>query len=359
MWQAYRGSALQKKLFRICAFFLLLAIGWLLVLSYDFFKQPMLRVYVNSVVMVAPGDNVKMIAVRLHRQSLMRHPVYFIAMTRLLGKAKHLQVGAYEITPNMTAYDLLNHLSRGQVIKYYIQFIQGWTFSQFASMLQSNDNLKHTLNYSNTQQLMVQLNMVRSNPEGLFFPDTYQFHWGNSDKDILLRAHKKMTVILNKEWSNRAEGLPYKDPYQVLIVASMIEKEATLDSEKPMVAGVIIRRLKKRMRLQIDPTVSYGLHQSLDKALTKKDLRQDTPYNTYVHYGLPPTPIDMPGQASIHAALHPDQSQYLYYVAKGDGSHQFSTNYKDHLKAISQYIKKEKLMNKSNNKTISVLGSAQ
>ena len=150
-----------------------------------------------------------------------------------------------------------------------------------------------------------------------------------------------MMSILNKEWSDRAVGLPYKNAYQALIVASMVEKEATLDSEKPMVAGVIIRRLIKRMRLQIDPTVSYGLHQSLDKALTKSDLRKDTPYNTYVHYGLPPTPIDMPGQASIRAALHPDQSNYLYYVAKGDGSHKFSTNYQDHLKAIDIYIKKK------------------
>ena len=329
---------------RTILFAISLIIGWLFIFSYGFFSSPILKKNTPSkIIIVTSGGGVKKIASELYEKKLINHPFFFALITRLSGKAKKLQAGAYEITPGMTQYGFLNHLSRGQVVKYYIQFIEGWTFSQFINALQSNNNLKHELDFSNKQRLISELSINRSNPEGLFFPDTYQFHYNDSDKDILLRAHKRMMSILNKEWSGRAVGLPYKNAYQALTAASMIEKEATLDSEKPIVAGVIIRRLKKGMRLQIDPTVSYGLNQTLDKALTKSDLRKNTPYNTYVHYGLPPTPIDMPGEASIHAALHPDQSNYIYYVAKGDGSHKFSTNYQDHLKAIDIYIKKKTL----------------
>ncbi len=207
------------------------------------------------------------------------------------------------------------------------------------AILEQNEQLKHTLTESSEADIAKQLGIEQSKLEGLFLAETYHFTKGVSDLDILKRAHRKLEGILNSAWETRQENLPLTSPYQALILASIIEKETAVESERERIASVFVNRLNKRMRLQTDPTVIYGMGDNYDGNIRKKDLRAPTPYNTYVINGLPPTPIAMPGEASIRAALNPEQSAYLYFVASGNGGHVFSKNLTEHNRAVRAYLK--------------------
>ena len=208
---------------------------------------------------------------------------------------------------------------------------------QIRQILLKDDALQHITVSQTDQELMTALGHPGEFPEGRFFPDTYIYTWGNKDTVILQQAYQRMNVLLMQEWSQRAAELPYKTPEEALIVASLVESEAVLPAERPIIAGVILRRLQQNMNLQIDPTIIYGVGKPFGSTITLEDLRNDNPYNTYLHKGLPPTPINMPSAASIFAALHPASGDSLYYVAQGDGSHRFSATYPEHLQAVKKY----------------------
>jgi UPF0755 protein len=225
----------------------------------------------------------------------------------------------------------------GKVRQYALTLVEGWNFRQVMDAVQSHPSLAHTLQGLENAAIMAQLGHPDEHPEGRFLPDTYHFPKGLSDVAFLQRAYDAMAQTLAQEWEGRAVGLPLQTPYEALILASIVEKETGLASERQAIAGVFVRRLEKRMRLQTDPTVIYGMGERYDGNIRKQDLLEDTPYNTYRRLGLPPTPIAMPGRDAIHATLHPDDSQNIYFVSRGDGSHHFSATLEEHNNAVIKY----------------------
>jgi len=306
------------------------------------YKPLLTRGEVTSI-KVYPGSTIHDIANGLNQRGLMTHPRFFVFDARLSGFARQLRFGEYRITPGMSASQLLSNIVSGKgLVKYNVTFIEGWTFQDIKNLLEQNNNIRHLLKNKTNKEIMRMFGHPGQHPEGRIFPDTYMYVWGNTDLEILQKAYQRMQSFLSEQWENRADNLPYKNAYQALIVASLIEKETSLPVERPIIASVILRRLKKRMRLQVDPTVLYGLKKSYASVISKRDLRSNTAYNTYKIYGLPPTPIDMPSAASIIAALHPAHTNYLYYVSRGDGSHEFSVNYKQHLSAVHRFRKQKR-----------------
>lgn len=248
-----------------------------------------------------------------------------------------LQVGEYPLQPGDSAQDLLVRLQRGEVVQRTVTLVEGWTFRQFRAALARAERLGQTLSAEMTDAEAMAALGLEGHPEGWFFPDTYQYSLGMTDRDILLRAHRRMQQVLEQAWAQRAEDLPIKSPYEALILASIIERETGVPHERGEIAGVFSRRLKIGMRLQTDPTVIYGMGDSYQGRIRRADLRQPTPYNTYVIDGLPPTPIAMPGREAIEAAVNPQPGSSLYFVARGDGSHTFSDNLRDHNRAVRKY----------------------
>ena len=250
-----------------------------------------------------------------------------------------IKAGTYQLMPDMKLAQALKLLVSGKEHQFAITFVEGSRFSEWMAILEQNEQLKHTLTESSEADIAKQVGIEQSKLEGLFLAETYHFTKGVSDLDILKRAHRKLEGILNSAWETRQENLPLTSPYQALILASIIEKETAVESERERIASVFVNRLNKRMRLQTDPTVIYGMGDNYDGNIRKKDLRAPTPYNTYVINGLPPTPIAMPGEAAIRAALNPEQSAYLYFVASGNGGHVFSKNLTEHNRAVRAYLK--------------------
>lgn len=248
-----------------------------------------------------------------------------------------LHSGEYRVVPGNTALDLLSLWRRGEVVQYSLTLVEGWNFRQLRSALQRETRLDQQLAELSDEQLMERLGLPGLNPEGRFFPDTYRFVRGMSDLDLLKQAHARLEQVLAEEWARRAEGLPYKDPYEALIMASMIEKETGVPEERGEIAGVFVRRLRLGMRLQTDPTVIYGMGERYNGRITRADLREPTPYNTYTIDGMPPTPIALVGREAINAALNPADGSSLYFVAKGDGSHVFSNTLEQHNRAVREY----------------------
>lgn len=277
------------------------------------------------------------VAGQLAKERAISSAFWLRVWVRLHRSGREIKAGEYEITPGMTAIQVLDEMIAGRVKTWSIQFIEGWTFAEMRQALSDQGKLQHLIKGVPDAKVMAMLGHAGEQPEGLFFPDTYQFERGQTDLSILRRAYQKMQHTLDIQWQQRAKNLPYKTPYQALIMASLVEKETGLASERPKIAGVFVRRLEKGMRLQTDPAVIYGLGKHYLGDLTLKDLSLDTPYNTYRHGGLPPTPIAMPGLGAIEAALHPAEGSALYFVARGDGSHQFSDTLAEHDKAVRQY----------------------
>ena len=324
--------------------FLVLAVAsiWFITFWYYALTKPLLFQSSSQVFEMQRGDTLQGVAFKLHEQGILPYPRLLVWFARLNGDSERLKAGEYGITAGMTPLELLANMVVGRVYLHQIQFIEGWTFPELLQALENEPTLKHTLQGVSTQQVMMKLGSINLHPEGQFFPDTYFFIRGNTDISILKMSYNRMNSVLSKEWDLRDKNVTYKDPYEALIIASLIEKETATPQERPQIAGVILRRLKQGIRLQVDPTVVYGLNKSYGYLLTKADLRSYTPYNTYRYYGLPPTPIDMPSEASIKAALHPDQNQEtLFYVSRGDGTHQFSMTYQEHQKAVDKYILKK------------------
>ncbi len=330
--------AKPAKIFVPLAAILFIGILWFGIRWYHFLNSPM--VAPNSVAVefvLESGTSVKALAAELQQQGVLTHPELFILWARVTGQTRNLQAGEYRIDPGSTPRELLDKLSSGEVILYAFTIVPGWTFHQLVTALEADPNVAHNLRNLSATQIMQRIGHPDQHPEGLFFPDTYKFHANFSDTKILLLAYTKMQLQLQQMWQNRDKKVPYKNSYKALVVASIIEKETALTNERFAISGIIIRRLHKHMYLQLDPTVIYGIGKNYAGDLTTKDLRKDTPYNTYIHKGLPPTPICMPGTTSIYAVLHPERSKMLYFVAKGDGSHVFSATLKEHNVAVKKY----------------------
>ena len=248
-----------------------------------------------------------------------------------------LHSGEYRMLPGMTAQGLIGLWQRGEVVQYSLTLVEGWNFRQVRSALSKNDKLEQTLAGLSDSEVMEKLGHGGVFPEGRFFPDTYSFVRGMSDAELLKKAYERLEEVLAKEWSRRAADLPYTQPYQALIMASLVEKETGVPQERGQIAGVFVRRMRTGMMLQTDPTVIYGLGERYNGKLTRSHLREPTPYNTYTNFGLPPTPIAMVGREAINAALNPVAGSSLYFVARGDGSHVFSDDLDAHNAAVRDY----------------------
>ncbi|OIQ98550.1 putative aminodeoxychorismate lyase [mine drainage metagenome] len=288
-------------------------------------------------IVIQANSSLRSIANQLVSQGVLKEPWRFILIAKLLNKAQILQAGNYTLNKNISPYQLILSLNHGKTTQGSVTFIEGRTFAQMRDKLATNDAVKQSILNLPESEVLRLIGSEYTVAEGLFFPDTYYFNRNTSDVTLLQRSYEAMRNKLNKAWMGREENLPYKNSYQALIMASIIEKETGKASERPMIAGVFINRLRIGMRLQTDPTVIYGMGSQFNGNIRKKDLTADTPYNTYTRGGLPPSPIAMPGMASIEAALHPAKTKALYFVGKGDGSHAFSDNLDEHNRAVVRY----------------------
>ncbi len=291
---------------------------------------------------IAKGASLNVIGSELRRHNININPYWFKLIAYQLKLQNRLKAGEYRLEQGLSIPDLLALFAQGKSRQYALTIPEGWTFKQLVEVIQNEPKIAKTLDYSNPQELLAHIQSDYSHPEGLFFPETYFFEKNSTDKEILLRAYTRMTTILAEEWQNRNKDLPITSPYEALILASIIEKETGQASERKQIAGVFTRRLRKGMLLQTDPTVIYGMGDRYKGNIRYKDLREYTPYNTYVINGLPPTPIALPGRAAIHAALHPAEGNALYFVSRGDGSHVFSETLRQHNNAVNKYQRKNK-----------------
>lgn len=269
-------------------------------------------------------------------------PWQFSLLGRLLGKATEIKAGSYELAQGITPLKLLAQLTRGDVSQAEVTLLEGKTFQQWRMVLDAHPDLRHDTNGLSDTEILTRLGAKESYPEGLFFPDTYLVSKQSSDLELLRRAYRAMQRHLETEWGQRSKVMPYRTPYEALIMASIIEKETGQAADRPQIARVFVNRLRLGMLLQTDPTVIYGLGQAFDGNLRKRDLQMDTPYNTYTRAGLPPSPIAMPGLASLRAALNPASGDKLYFVARGDGSSEFSRTLDEHNRAVARYQKRKR-----------------
>jgi len=291
---------------------------------------------------IASGASFRTVSDELQDLGLISNSRMFRIHARLTDQAAAIQAGEYRITHGTTPAELLEQFTSGAVQLYSFTIIEGWNQWDLLQALHDDSNIDASLTQEDWPVLLGELGEQRTHPEGLFLPETYRFPRNTSDRDVLRQAYELMQTVLAEEWSDRAEKLPINSPYETLILASIIEKETARGDERPRISGVFTRRLEKRMRLQTDPTVIYGLMPTFNGNLTRRDLRTDTVYNTYTRHGLPPTPIALPGRAAIRAALHPVNGEELYFVATGlgDGSHAFSVTKEEHDAAVAAYLQR-------------------
>lgn len=317
-------------------------LAWLMMDFNQFTERPLELPPEGDVYTLKPGTSVSGLARELEHRGYLTDPLYLRLLARWKGLAHKIKAGEYRLRPGTTPEQLLEQLVAGKVTTYSLTLVEGWSFQQVLQALSRHQALQHTLEGLSGETIMQRLGYAGEHPEGRFLPDTYHFPRGSSDLDLLRRAYSSMAQLLEAEWQKREQGLPLNSPYEALILASIVEKETGLAEERPQIAGVFIRRLKKGMLLQTDPTVIYGMGADFDGNIRRRDLRRDTPYNTYLHKGLTPTPIAMPGADAIRAVLHPKPGKSLYFVAKGDGSHYFSDTLKQHNQAVRKYQLKKK-----------------
>ena len=286
---------------------------------------------------VPAGSGLRAAVRRMEQAGIEVRPALFELMARALGREPEIRAGFYEVPAPATPLQLLDKLARGEVMQAALQVIEGSTFGQLRAVFDASPVLRHETAGLSDAELLLRVGASEKHPEGLFFPDTYVFDRGSSDLAVLRRAYRLMQERLAQEWAQRAANVPYRTPYEALVMASIVEKETGRAEERDRIAGVLVNRLRVRMALQADPTVIYGLGKSFDGNLKKVHLKTDGPYNTYMRRGLPPTPIALPGQASLRAALRPAQIDAFYYVSRGDGTSQFSRTLREHNRAVSQY----------------------
>ena len=293
----------------------------------------------DGIITVKRGDTLASLNRELVQRGVIHSDWVLPVYARLNPQAANIKAGDYRIDASASLPSLMNDITNGKVVVYNITVVEGKTFKDLRASLVQTAGIEHTLNDKTDAQIATLLG-IDGSPEGWFMPETYQFHRGSSDLELLKRMHGEMQRVLESSWPTRADGLPFATPYQALILASIVEKETGVASERPQIAGVFVRRLEKDMLLQTDPSVIYGAA-DYHGDLTRKHLQTDTPYNTYINKGLPPTPIALPGKASIQAALHPADGDSLYFVADGKGGHTFSATYEEHQQAVARYLKQQ------------------
>jgi UPF0755 protein len=286
---------------------------------------------------VEQGVSFRAIARQLVDHGILAESYTFVLLGRVLGKAGSVRAGMYQLPERITPLALIGKFARGEVSQSDIIFIEGWTFAQMRAALDAHPGVRHETVGLTASEVLGRLKAPEQHPEGLFFPDTYHFNTGASDFQILARAYQTMQSRVSAAWQQRAPDLPYQQPYEALIMASIVEKETGRPEDRGMIAAVFTNRLKRGMRLQTDPTVIYGLGLTFDGNLRKRDLETDGPYNTYTRAGLPPSPIAMPGQAAIDAVLNPPPSSALYFVSRGDGTSEFSRTLEEHNRAVQKF----------------------
>lgn len=321
-----QGAALSVGLFLVFA-------GWRQQVALE---QP-LRLAEERLLEVGAGSTPNGLLNGLEGEGVLDGALWLRLYWRFNLDGQPLHAGEYRLTPGQTARELLGQWQRGEVVQYSLTLVEGWNFRQLRAALRAQERLEQTLAEVDDATLMERLGRPGEHPEGRFFPDTYHYVRGMRDIDLLRQAHERLGQVLDEEWARRAEGLPYRDAYQALVMASLVEKETGVPDERAEIAGVFIRRLRLGMLLQTDPTVIYGLGERFAGKLTRAHLREPTPYNTYTNPGLPPTPIAMVGREAIRAALNPADGDTLYFVARGDGSHAFSRTLDEHNRAVREY----------------------
>jgi UPF0755 protein len=313
--------------------------GWRL---HSALNQP-LKLESERLIEVVPGDTPGGLLNRLEGEGVLDGAFWLRLYWRFNLPNQALHSGEYRLSPQQNVRDLLGLWRRGEVVQYSLTLVEGWSFRQVRAALSRQDALQQSLAGLDDKTLMERLGLPGVSPEGRFFPDTYRYVRGMSDLDLLKQASTRLDQVLEQEWSKRAEGLPYRKPYDALVMASMVEKETGVAEERGQIAGVFVRRLRSGMRLQTDPTVIFGLGELYNGNLTRAHLLQPTPYNTYVIDGMPPTPIALAGREAIHAALNPVPGKSLYFVARGDGSHVFSDTLEQHNRAVREYQLKRRI----------------
>ena len=320
----------------------LAVVGYGLVRVQMFLSTPLTVAADGTAFEIAPGTAFGEVSRRLEEAGIVSSDRLLRLYGRWTGKAGSVQAGEYLIEFGTTPVALLQQFTSGNVRLYSFTIIEGWNHRDLLSALHAEPNIRAMMTDEDWPALLSDLGAETRFPEGLFLPETYRFPKGNSDRALLTQAYEHMQAVLADEWVARDESTPVKTPYEALVLASIVEKETARADEREKIAGVFARRLVKRMRLQTDPTVIYGIGADFNGNLTRRDLRTDTPYNTYTRHGLPPTPIAMPGRAAVYAALHPAAGEELYFVATGlgDGSHKFSKTKDEHDAAVRQYLRR-------------------
>jgi len=286
---------------------------------------------------VIAGSSLSRVAMELSKAGYLSSPTLFKLWARLQGVENRIQTGEYELSAGITPAQLLDKIVRGDSVQYRITLVEGWTFQQALEALWSAENIRSSLNNSSPTEIAQRMNLDYENPEGLLYPDTYFYTKGTLDIELLLRANERLDTVLSQAWESRLGALPYANSYEALTMASIIEKESASNSERALIAGVFVARLDLGMRLQSDPTTIYGMGDRYVGNIRRADLLEQTPYNTYRIDGMPPTPIALSGKESIVAALNPSASDYLYFVARVDGSHQFSRTLEEHNAAVREH----------------------
>lgn len=338
------NTTIKKLVLTALLGFVVIVLSFLLLLE-KHIQQP-LPISKPQLFTVAKGSSVSTFAQTLVNQGWAEGRFWLRAYARLYPAKVQIKAGTYQVPAHSNLQNLLALVASGKEHQFQLTFVEGTTFKQWLTRLKSQPQLTHSLHSLPVEVIAKHLGIDQANPEGWFFPDTYAFTQGTDELQLLQRAHSAMQTTLSKLWQTRASGLPYESPYQALIMASIIEKETSYLPEQPLIASVFINRLAKRMRLQTDPTVIYGLGDRYQGDITRAHLREKTQYNTYRINGLPPTPIAMPGLSAIKAALNPATSNYYYFVSTGDGKHVFSTTLAEHNKAVRAYLAKQKSINK-------------
>ncbi len=311
--------------------------GWLYLFANSSLPLPLAPAATAFEFAVRPGATLKGLSRQLADAGLLPDSQSLWLLGRITNQATGIQAGNYRLDKPVTPLALLKKMNDGDVIPISLTFVEGITFAEMRRQLEGANDIKVTLKGLSDIEVLKRIGATETHPEGLFFPDTYRFSAGASDLELLRKSYQAMQRRLADAWMQRNPDLPYASPYQALIMASIIEKETGRAEERPLIGSVFINRLKIPMRLQTDPTVIYGMGRGFDGNIRKRDLSTDTPYNTYTRDGLPPTPIAMPGGASLLAAVKPAQSDKLYFVGKGDGSHYFSRSLEEHNRAVAKY----------------------
>ena len=341
---ALQGGSLFFKLTLGVTLIVALAVfyvGYTLFAPVSFTDNEALRVDVQ----VNRGDTMRSVARKVSQSGIEVNETYLSILLRLYGDPAKIHAGRYRFERGITLTEIVDQLTTGLVAQGRIRILEGTTFRELRNLVDNHVDLKHTTAALAEEEILKKLGANESKAEGLFSPDTYHFKTGVTDFSFYKQAYEKQKEVLEREWNSRAPGLKLKTPYEALILASIIEKETGIRTDRHLVSSVFHNRLRIWMPLQTDPTVIYGLGDDFKGRLRKKDLTKPTPYNSYLNYGLPPTPIAMPSADSIQAALHPAATKYLYFVAKGDGTTEFSVTLEAHNRAVAKYQKKRKSKN--------------